>query len=53
MAKLVSYTQFAFIKDRNIFKGWTLASKVLDEMKGMGNNLLFKTDFEKAFNSVD
>lgn len=30
-----------------------MASKVLDEMKGLGNGMIFKIDFEKAYDCVE
>lgn len=51
--KLVRYTQSTIIKGMNIFEGWTLASEVLDKMKNLGNDMVFKIDFEKSSDNVD
>lgn len=42
-----------FIKGRNIFEGWTVALKVLDELKRSGKEMVFKIDFEKPYDYVD
>lgn len=53
IGKLVSDSQFAFIKGRNISEGWALALEVLDEMTIVGNGMIFKIDFKKAYDSID
>jgi len=53
MPKLISDNQFAFIGGRNILDGVAIANEVIDDAKK--NNkpcLLFKVDFEKAYDSV-
>ncbi|MCI62351.1 cysteine-rich receptor-like protein kinase, partial [Trifolium medium] len=47
-------TQSAFVKDRQILDGILLVNEVVDEArKFMKELLLFKVDFEKAYDSVD
>lgn len=46
-------TQSTFIKGRNIFEGWRVASGVLDEMRQNGEDVVFKIDFEKAYDCFD
>lgn len=53
IGKLVWDTQSAFIKGMSIFEGWTVASEVLDEMKHNREGIVFKIDFEKAYDSID
>lgn len=53
IGKLVQDSQSAFIKGRNIFYGWTVASEVLDEMRRTGDEMVFKIDFEKAYDCVN
>lgn len=53
IGKLVRDTQSSFIKGRNIFEGWMMSSEMLDEMKRVGNCIVFKIDFEKTYDNVD
>lgn len=50
--KLVSHTQTTFIRGRSIYDGWVIASEVLNVMKKEKNDLIFKTDLEKAYGCV-
>jgi len=54
MGRVVSETQTAFVKDRQILDGILIANEVVDEAKKSNKELmLFKVDFEKAYDSVD
>jgi len=54
IGKVISDTQFAFVKDRQILDGILIANEVVDEARKMKKELLlFKVDFEKAYDSVD
>lgn len=54
MGKVISETQTAFVKDRQILDGVLIANEVVDEARKLKNELLlFKVDFEKAYDSVD
>jgi len=54
IGSVVSDTQLAFIKDRQILNGILAANKVVDEAKKCKKELiLFKVDFEKAYDSID
>lgn len=51
--KITSHKQSAFIKNRQIIDGPLILSEVIDWYKKRKKNmLLFKVDFEKAFDSV-
>ena len=51
---VVSDTQTAFVKNRQILDGILIANEVVDEArKDKKELLLFKVDFEKAYDSVD
>lgn len=53
MGKVISETQTAFVKDRQILDGVLIANEVVDEARKLKNELLlFKVDFEKAYDSV-
>jgi hypothetical protein len=50
---IVSDNQTAFIKDRNILEGVVTRHEVLHELKrSKGKGVLFKIDFEKAYDKV-
>ena len=50
----LSDTQSAFVQDRQILDGILIANEVVDEArKAKKELLLFKVDFEKAYDSVD
>lgn len=52
--KVVSDTQSAFVKGKQILDGILIANEVVDEARRLGRELiLFKVDFEKAYDSVD
>jgi hypothetical protein len=54
MSTVISETQSAFVKDRQILDGILIANEVVDEAVKMKKDLLlFKVDFEKAYDSVD
>jgi hypothetical protein len=51
---VISDTQSAFVKGRQILDGILVANEVVDEAKKLNKNLLmFKVDFEKAYDFVD
>ncbi|KAK5834954.1 hypothetical protein PVK06_010634 [Gossypium arboreum] len=55
ISDLVSETQCAFIKGRQIFDGILIANEVIHsmkKMKGDEGNLIFKLDFSKAYDYV-
>ncbi|XP_024640828.1 uncharacterized protein [Medicago truncatula] len=54
IGSVVSETQSAFVKDRQILDGILIANEVVDEARRSKKDLLlFKVDFEKAYDSVD
>jgi len=54
MGIVISETQSAFVKDRQILDGIFIANEAVDEAHKMQKEmLLFKVDFEKAYDSVD
>jgi hypothetical protein len=54
IGSVISETQTAFVKDRQILDGILIANEVGDEArKAKKELLLFKVDFEKAYDSVD
>ena len=54
MGSLISETQTTFVKDRHILDGILIANELVDEARKSKKELmLFKVDFEKAYNSVD
>ena len=54
MDEVIGHNQFAFIKSRQILECSLVANEVIDEIKKKGfGGLLFKADFEKAYDSVD
>ena len=54
LAKVVSETQNAFVHDRQIMDGLLIANEAVDEAKKLKKELLlFKVDFEKAYDSID
>ena len=54
IGRVVSVTQTAFVKDRQILDGILIANKVVDDAQKSNKELmLFKVDFEKAYDSVD
>jgi len=51
---VVSNTQIAFVHGKQILDDILIANEVVDEAKCMNKNvLLFKVDFEKAYDSID
>ncbi|GAU41926.1 hypothetical protein TSUD_25670 [Trifolium subterraneum] len=51
---VISESQTAFVKDRQILDGILIANEVVDEARKAKKELmLFKVDFEKAYDSVD
>jgi len=51
---LVSDTQSAFVHGKHILDGILIENEVVDEAKSMNKDiLLFKVDFEKAYDSID
>jgi hypothetical protein len=54
IGSVISDTQSAFVKGRQILDGILVANEVVDEAKKLKKDLLlFKVDFEKAYDSVD
>lgn len=54
MGRLISNTQSAFVKGRYILDGVLIANEVVDFIrKKKKSGLIFKVDFEKAYNSVE
>ena len=54
IGRVVSETQTAFVKGRQILDGILIANEVVDEAKKNNKELmLFKVDFEKTYDSVD
>ena len=54
MGSVVSESQSAFIKGKQILDGILIANEVVDDAKRLNKELLvFKVDFEKAYDSVD
>lgn len=51
---MVSDSQSAFVKGKQILDGTLIANEVVDEARRLSRELLmFKVDFEKAYDSVD
>jgi len=54
LSSVVSETQSTFVKNRQILHGILIANEVVDEAHKLKKELLlFKVDFEKAYDSVD
>ncbi|MCH82363.1 LINE-1 reverse transcriptase like [Trifolium medium] len=54
MHSLIASNQSAFIKGRNLVDGVVVVNEVVDSAKKLGKEcLIFKVDFEKAYDSVD
>jgi hypothetical protein len=54
IGSVISESQTAFVKDRQILDGVPIANEVVDEARRSKKELLlFKVDFEKAYDSVD
>ncbi|MCH79282.1 cysteine-rich receptor-like protein kinase [Trifolium medium] len=54
IGNVISEAQTAFVKDRQILDGILIANEVVDEARKCKKELLlFKVDFEKAYDSVD
>jgi len=54
VSSVVSDSQSAFIKGKQILDGILVANEAVDEARRMNKELLlFKVDFEKAYDSVD
>ena len=54
IGKVISDTQSAFVKERQILDGILIANEVVDKARKTKKELLlFKVDFEKAYDSVD
>jgi len=54
IGRVISETQTAFVKDIQILDGILIANEAVDEARKMKKELmLFKVDFEKAYDSVD
>ena len=52
--EVIGPNQFSFIKGRQILDCSLVANEVIDEIKKKGiGGLIFKVDFEKAYDSVD
>jgi hypothetical protein len=54
IGKVISESQTAFVKDQQILDGILIANEAVDEARRTKKELLlFKVDFEKAYDSVD
>jgi hypothetical protein len=54
IGSVISETQSAFVKNRQILNGILIANEVVDEArKNRKELMMFKVDFEKAYDSVD
>ncbi|CAJ2652400.1 unnamed protein product [Trifolium pratense] len=54
IGSVISESQTAFVKNRQILDGILIANEVVDEARKFKKDLLlFKVDFEKAYDSVD
>ncbi|KAK2418273.1 hypothetical protein QL285_040487 [Trifolium repens] len=54
IGSVISETQTTFVKDRQILDGVLIANEVVDEARRLKKELLlFKVDFEKAYDLVD
>ncbi|GAU44274.1 hypothetical protein TSUD_135150 [Trifolium subterraneum] len=54
IGSVISESQIAFVKDRQILDGILIANEVVDEARKSKKELMmFKVDFEKAYDSVD
>lgn len=54
IASIISDTQTSFIAGRQILDGILIANEIVDEVKIKKREiLLFKVDFEKAYDTVD
>jgi hypothetical protein len=54
IGSVISESQTAFMKDRQILVGILIANELVDDARKSKNELLlFKVDFEKAYDSVD
>jgi hypothetical protein len=54
VGSVVSEVQSAFVKERQILDGILVANEVVDDARGNQKELiLFKVDFEKAYDFVD
>ena len=54
MSSVISETQSAFILSRQILDGTLIAKEIVEDAKRLKKDfLLFKDDFEKAFDSID
>ncbi|GAU10308.1 hypothetical protein TSUD_422640, partial [Trifolium subterraneum] len=54
MGSVISESQTAFVRDRQILDGILIANEVVDEARRAKKELmLFKVDFEKAYDSMD
>lgn len=54
ISSVVSETQSAFVKNHQFLDGILIANEVVDEARKLKKELmLFKVDFEKAYDSVD
>jgi hypothetical protein len=54
MDRLVASTQLAFLKGRQLVDGVVVVNEVVDLVKRTGRScIIFKVDFEKAYDSVD
>lgn len=50
--QLINHTQTAFIQGQGIYDGWVVVSRILDVLKRNKERLIFKLNFEKAYNCV-
>ncbi|XP_071719220.1 uncharacterized protein [Rutidosis leptorrhynchoides] len=51
--KVIGYEQTTFLKGRNILDSVLIANEIIDDLKRKKKGLVFKVDFEKAFDCIE